>query len=179
MTPLDDEDRQTLKAIRAERDIRAALLRFCRGADRKDYDLLRTAFHEDAYDDHGAYSGDVEGFIAWQKTRHENIPQCMHFVGNCTIDLSDDIALTETYCIAVIHTVHEEGGFSRTSLACRYLDRFENRGPGWRIARRNVIYDWAKAERVDSLLPAGLPQAKRDFDDLVYLMSAQQPQSAA
>ena len=35
--------------------IREAMGRYCRGIDRLDVDLIRSAYHEDAFDDHGPF----------------------------------------------------------------------------------------------------------------------------
>lgn len=42
--------------------IRDCLYRYCRGIDRADEAILRSAYWPDAHDRHGAYVGDVEGF---------------------------------------------------------------------------------------------------------------------
>ena len=44
--------------------IRDCLYRYCRGIDRADEAILRSAYWPDAHDRHGAYVGDVEGFFA-------------------------------------------------------------------------------------------------------------------
>jgi hypothetical protein len=168
---MSDSDRTLLRTIQAEREIKKALLAFCRGADRRDYDLLRSAFHDDAHDDHGAYAGDVNGFIAWQKVRHANIPQCMHMLGNCTIEFAGEKAYVETYCTATIHTANEDGSFTKAVIGCRYADIFEDRGSSWRIARRIVVYDWATSERVEKILPMpNLSASQRSEQDVIYRM---------
>ena len=37
--------------------IRQAALRYCRGVDRLDAELMRSAYHDDATDDHGVFVG--------------------------------------------------------------------------------------------------------------------------
>lgn len=164
-----------LATLAAERAIKDALVRFCRGADRRDDELIRSAFHPDAYDDHGAYAGDVEGFIRWQRERHADIPQCMHLLGNCTIEIDGRQAFTETYCLAVVSKANADGSFSQSSIACRYIDRFEERETGWRIAHRHVSYDWMKEERLPRLLPDGLSGALRSKDDVSYRIRELEP----
>ncbi|WP_268959227.1 nuclear transport factor 2 family protein [Paraburkholderia elongata] len=44
-------------------EIREVHTRYCRGIDRMDFDLVRSCYHPDAIDRHGAYEGGVEGFI--------------------------------------------------------------------------------------------------------------------
>jgi len=48
-----------------EAEIRQVHIRYCRGIDRMDWALVRSCYHPDAIDRHGAYEGGVEGFIEW------------------------------------------------------------------------------------------------------------------
>ena len=45
--------------------IRDCIYRYCRGVDRADEAALRSAYWPDAIDQHGSYSGPVEGFFEW------------------------------------------------------------------------------------------------------------------
>ena len=54
-----------LQQLLDEAEIRRVHIRYCRGIDRMDWDLVRSCYHPDAIDRHGAYNGDVEGFIDW------------------------------------------------------------------------------------------------------------------
>lgn len=164
---MDEAMKSTLRQMLAEREIRNALVRFCRGADRRDNDLIRSAFHPDAHDDHGAYSGDVEGFIAWQEQRHRTIPQCMHLLGNSTIAFDGKYAFAETYCHATISEPDGEG-FAQTRIVCRYIDVFEERETGWKILRRRVRYDSVTREHIAILVPPGLESGERSPADASY-----------
>ncbi|MCJ7436647.1 MAG: nuclear transport factor 2 family protein, partial [Acidimicrobiia bacterium] len=55
----------TLQDLAAQQEIRDVLIRYTRGIDRMDADLVRSTYHPDAHDDHGAYQGGVDGFIEW------------------------------------------------------------------------------------------------------------------
>jgi hypothetical protein len=175
--PRAGDELTQIDTLWAEREIRNALHRFCRGADRRDYEILRSAFHDDAWDDHGPYAGSVDGFVEWQKSRHPNIEQCMHAIANCLIEIEGDVAFTETYCIATLHEAHQEGGYVRSSVGCRYIDRFENRGPGWRIALRQVVYEWLSAERVAAIAPSApnLMRSQRSTEDMIYKIRDRRP----
>ena len=61
-----------LAAIRTRQDvtesreaIRDCLYRYCRGIDRRDADILRTAYWPDANDTHLSFKCNIEEFIAW------------------------------------------------------------------------------------------------------------------
>lgn len=147
--------------------IEQALLRYTRGVDRKNWDLVRSAYHADAHDDHGNYKGDIDGFIESLVKRHAVIEQSMHLISNIGIDFAgDDAALVETY-----FTVHqrlspaagdEKNAFVRGRAATadeaverevvgRYVDRFARRDGAWRIARRVVVFEVYRAQSA----PAG------------------------
>jgi hypothetical protein len=49
----------------AREEIRDVLFRYTRGIDRLDLDLVRSCYHADAHDNHGAFRGDVDGFLDW------------------------------------------------------------------------------------------------------------------
>ena len=74
------------------------MARYCRGVDRADWDLVRSTYHTDAYDDHGDYKGGIDGFIAFAKSRTGGATQVMHFLGECLIEFArPDVAIAETY----------------------------------------------------------------------------------
>jgi len=142
--------------------IRDALARYARGVDRCDWDLLRSAFHADASDNHGAYRGDVNGLVDWVSRRHSGIEQATHFLGNCLIEFADDnTALVETYYAAFLRLgprsgesrsmllgKHAGGTHVDATVLGRYIDHFERRDGEWRIARRIGLYDAIRSEPV-------------------------------
>jgi hypothetical protein len=131
--------------------IHDVLLRYCRGVDRKDFGLMRSAYHDDAYDDHGPYRGDVPGLIDWVRQRAERVEQSQHIIANCLIELNGDLAAVETYCV-VHQRIAEKGtaGPVQVTFTLRYADRFENRGGAWRIARRVSIIETAHSQAADT-----------------------------
>ena len=139
-------------ADRAE--IYATLVRYCRGVDRRDAEMIRSAYHADAYDDHGAYQGDLDGFVdfvakeVWARFR-----TTMHKLGQALIEVEGDTAEAETY--AVCHHVVAEGGrdVADSVMGIRYLDRFERRDGEWRIARRELRWEWIRTDALEALDP--------------------------
>ncbi len=76
------------------------LYRYCRGIDRRDYELVRSCYHPDATDDHGGYQGGVDGFIDYIKAGLPRFEQTMHMIGNIPIDIDGDVAQSEAYTLA-------------------------------------------------------------------------------
>jgi hypothetical protein len=136
--------------------IQDAMLKWVRAVDRREWSLAAEAFHDDAYDNHGIYQGNMEGLIAWLSERHETIPHSSHVVSNMFIEFAgDDVAIMESYCVAYQRYA---GGSAKTRsditggantgdlqfdmiINGRYVDRVERRNGVWKIAHRTVIFD--------------------------------------
>ena len=182
---MNQPDPSAVQRLLDTQAIRDVLARYARGVDRRDWDLVRAAFHPDARDDHGAYRGDIEGLIEWVARRHASIDQSMHFLGNCLIEFANaDRALVETYYVAYLRLgpdAHEsrrmllgdtaEPGYTDVAVLGRYIDRFERRAGAWRIGRRINVYEGTRAQAVHD--PSHDPQhdwAARDSSDKLYTM---------
>ena len=122
--------------------IRDCLFRYARGVDRCDVEMLRSAYWEDATDEHLAFKGTREELIAWMMPIVGSMDQSMHMFGNILIRIDGDTAHAESYFYG-FHRIRGEDGVPRDSIAGgRYLDRFEKRDDEWRIADRVVMTDW-------------------------------------
>ncbi|MEZ4282840.1 MAG: nuclear transport factor 2 family protein [Myxococcota bacterium] len=164
----------------AKHRCRQALQRYARGVDRCAPELVRSAYHPDAFDDHGGYQGDVDGFITWLKPTVLDAWDCtMHKLGNCLIEIGADgrHAFAETYAIA--HHVGRLPGEARgpeadaTSdlvMGVRYLDRLEDRGDGWKIAHRQMSFEWERIVPIGSQRAyPGFLRGQRDGSDPVLV----------
>lgn len=117
------------------------LMRYARGVDRFDRDLVLSAYHPDAVDDHGKFLGTREEFWDWAHDQHSRVHLShQHYIANHSCDLSGDVAHTETYYIFV--SMNREG-VAASMTGGRYVDRFEKRDGDWRIAYRICTRDWA------------------------------------
>lgn len=141
-----DLEEQVRRLIDHE-EIRQAMYSYARGVDRNDADLLRAAYHSDAWDDHGNFQGGPEDVVKTIRSHAAEIPSSMHHIGNILIDLAGDVANVESYFVSYHQRNLEGKAFTRTR-AGRYIDRFERRGGQWRIARRMVIDDWSRLDEV-------------------------------
>ena len=162
-------------------EIEAAMRRYCRGLDRRDWDLLRSAYHPDAHDDHGTYKGGVDGLVTWAAERHAHSEQSIHLLGHCTIDRVGDVAVVETYCIAHLRFDPAAGAASAMYAAdesspplvsatwwLRYVDRFERR-PDWRVADRVVVLEHVETAAAEPALADDTwTRSRRDRDDTLW-----------
>ena len=153
-----------------EAAIKKVHIRYCRGIDRMDWDLIRSCYHADAIDDHGEYVGGIDGFIEYCKVGCPTFVSTTHFTGNQLVEVDGDVAWAEHYARAY-HRVAGQGGEADKDLVVntRYIDRFERRSGEWRIAHRQVVVD---TDRVDQVLERWVPEvqlrAKRDMTDPSY-----------
>jgi SnoaL-like domain len=120
--------------------IRDCLFRYCRGVDRFDAELIRSAYWPGAMDYHTGFEGTVEHFIEWALPRLAAMEQNVHMLGNILIRIDGDRASVESYFWSVSVLVGEQP--QQVLLCGRYLDTMEKRGDDWRIAERIVVHDW-------------------------------------
>jgi len=165
----------TIDQLLAKQEIYEVLIRYCRGIDRLDEELVRACYQPDAVDNHGLYSGSVDHFVANAFARQRKLVTACHYLQNVAIEIAGEAALAETYAIAVERGHTAEGALIDTIVGLRYVDRFERRDGGpWLIARRTVVIDWTKAEPVNEGWLAGkdFTRGVRDRSDLVYTETA-------
>src|SRR5688500_6117026 len=90
-------------------EIADCVVRYCRGIDRHDAQLVGSAFHTDAVEDHGAFRGLSSGLMEWVDTVvQDKWPALMHIIHNQCIELDGDSAHVETYFTA--YNFRHEGG---------------------------------------------------------------------
>lgn len=122
------------------------LHRYARGVDRFDRDLILSAFHPDALDEHGKFVGTPEEFCDWALDMHQNAQLShQHCLLNHTCDLDGDTAHAETY---FMFTAMNRKGKPLTIGGGRYIDRLEKRDGAWRIAARVTLRDWSNLDSI-------------------------------
>jgi hypothetical protein len=157
---------QTVLALLDKQEIHETLMRYCRGIDRCDEELLRSVYHPDATDNHGQFVGKASDFIPWALKSLARDINTKHYVTNEYIDLRGDVAFVESYLLAVHYREAREGGKVQLIFGARYIDRFEKRDGAWRIADRKVVSDWAKFDRIEKLFSLeGALTSKRSRED--------------
>lgn len=154
----------------SRQQIHDVLLRYVRGIDRLDFDLVRSCYHPDATDDHGTYKGDVEGFVAHVGQGLRRFEATMHFLGSPLIVLAGERATSETYCVAYHRSPAGQAPQTDLVVGVRYLDRLERRAGQWRIADRRVAFEWSRIDPVAErwTFPPEFVLGRRDREDFVY-----------
>lgn len=93
---IDEEMRRLLD----ETAIKAVDLRYCRGIDRMDWDVVRSCYHPDGIDDHGEFVGGIEEFIQYGMANLPSFLSTAHHVTNQIVAVNGDTAHAEHYGIA-------------------------------------------------------------------------------
>lgn len=137
---MDDTELARLRALADRAEILDCLTRYCRGMDRLDRDLARSAYHDGAVDDHVAFAGPVDDFLDWAFAYHRTQARHQHYITNHTVDIDGDVAHGETYYLFV-GTEGDEAA-PLTITGGRYLDRLERRSGRWAIAARLCLVEW-------------------------------------
>jgi hypothetical protein len=133
-----------VRELKDREEIRDCLARYCRGVDRFDRELVLSAYHPDALDEHGKFVGHREDFAEWAIGQHADAHLShQHCILNHSCELSEDTAHTETYFLFV---AMNRTGKPVTMGGGRYVDRFEKRNGKWAIADRVCLRDWAMLE---------------------------------
>lgn len=167
---------EIVEELWAREQIRDCLYRYSRGIDRCDIELVRSCYHPDATDDHGAYSGDVDGFIEFvRQSRGPDSPfeVMQHAICHVLIERSGDIAHVESYLYNPVSPRDPSSGVPDLLIGGRFLDRFECRDGRWAIAERRLVFDYCRigppTEKVWQQWPeADVLLGRSGRDDPVY-----------
>ena len=144
------------------------VMRYCRGCDRRDFALVRSLYHDDAIDDHGAmFKGGADAFVAWlpEVTAHWHLTR--HSISNSLFVIDGDRAEGEHY-VEAWHRTH--GPDAKLFIALgRYLDRYERRDGEWKFTYRSLVFDHGSIVPVDQKavdrMSADAPNGRADRDD--------------
>lgn len=149
------------------RQIRDCIDRYSRGLDRHDDELLASAFHPDAIDNHGDWIGRLPEFIEWANYEvHKPLMQHNHHITTHLCEIEGDVANTESYVIYVLRV--KDGKTVRVGCG-RYIDRFERRNGEWRIALRQLVLDLRfTADGTVGGIEDGYYHGRWDRDDVSY-----------
>jgi hypothetical protein len=144
-----------LQAMLDKHQLHELVLTYCRASDRRDFALIRTLYHDDAIDDHGAmFSGPVDEFVAWLPGAMAQFEATQHSISNALFEVEGDRANGEIYALAY-HRTHPPDA-QEIVIGGRYLDRYERRNGAWKFVHRSLALDWCNVRAVD-------PAAYRQF----------------
>lgn len=171
--PVPTHDAAVIDAIVSRQQIADLTIAYCRGVDRADHDLLAGIFHDDSTVISGVFNGSGPDFAREIcKIVQEAFDKTFHSIANQWFDVDGDVAIGETYVIAVASGSDGAGGQREHLSGGRYIDRFERREGVWKIAERSYVSDWSRTDS-NSEQKAGMYGAldlhgARGADDPIY-----------
>lgn len=134
------------------------VMRYCRGIDRRDFDLVRSLYWDDAIDDHGdMFCGSPDEYVKWLPAVLEPLDCTIHAISNSLISVNGDTAEGEHYS----ENFHRTRKAPRQEIIIhgRYLDRYERRDAVWKFAHRRIVFDHGYVRPVNE---EGFAQAGAD-----------------
>lgn len=138
---MHDRDAQ-LRALLDKQEITEVLVRYSRGADRADVDLIRSCYHADATEDHGGvFKGRAMDYVDSIAKVINKFPVITHAISNILIELKGQTAEVEAY-ITTFCRLKKEGELFDTLTLARVLDTFQQRNGAWKIAARRLTWEW-------------------------------------
>jgi hypothetical protein len=129
----------TAKQLSDIQCIRDVANRYCRGVDRLDLALMRSAYWSNATDDHGVFKGNAWEFCEMCMEAHLQWRSTSHCIFNHSIELLDNNSATgEIYNVTYLFKKKEP---VLDLWVGRYLDQYEKREKEWRIIERVCVHE--------------------------------------
>lgn len=151
------------------------IMRYCRGVDRFDAEIVASVYHPDAVDDHGTrvFRGPNIGeeIVEWMRPVAKVLT---HHIGTQNIEFLDsDTAASESYSTGW-HINVVDGEERPMQTVGRYIDRLERRnGRDWKIAHRVFVMEMSRYVPTGDLPSlADVGRARHDHSDPSYTVFA-------
>lgn len=139
---MESTDQTALRDLLVKDRLHELEMAYCRGIDRRDPELIRSIYFEDAVEDHGE---------AWFGTGYEWVDYIFagyllqfevtaHYVMNEWYKVEGDRAEGETHRVSY----HRRPNGEEVTAGSRTFNRYECRNGVWRIAYRGVTRDWLR-----------------------------------
>lgn len=139
-----DDDFEALmrdvRDLRDRQDILDCINAYGRGLDRLDADLIRDAYHPDAIDNHGPFTGGMDAFVPFAIECEGSLLHTHHGITSHNCEVDGNEAHAESY---VHWFVKMPDGATVGAGGGRYLDRLERRDGVWKISLRQLLMDWS------------------------------------
>lgn len=146
--------------------IRDAALRYCRGVDRLDEHIMKSAYWPDATDDHGTFVGNAWEFAEYCMVGHLKWRSTSHCILNHSIELEDDGVHARGEIYNVTFLLQKDADVLDTWHG-RYLDLYEKRDDEWRILERVCVHEHTSSRPVDPMQIDAGKFRQGDFDRLI------------
>ncbi|HSP96981.1 MAG TPA: nuclear transport factor 2 family protein [Candidatus Dormibacteraeota bacterium] len=136
-----------LQALLDRTAIHDLIMRYARGVDRRDLNLVASCFAAGAAYDGSLGTGGIDVVLAALRERMPRYRTTMHFLTNPLIEVDGDRASSETYAL-VYHRLESEDDAEDFIVGVRYLDELVRRPDGWRIISRRTAMEFQRYDAV-------------------------------
>jgi len=142
--------------------------------DAGDWERFATVWHPDAWMTATWFQGPAREFIEVSRKGFESGVNILHALGGFTCEIASERAIAQTK-MKILQRAPIDDVVVDVECTGRFYDFFEKRG-GWRIARRQPIYEKDRLDPVDpaaklSLDPERLARFPEGYRHLAYLQS--------
>ena len=124
--------------------IRDVVLRYCRGIDRLDLELVRDCYHPDATDDHGGFVGTRDEYVEWVGEVLTRFEGTMHVVANQLVEVDGDAPDRRRTAWRTTGATAPDDHRRNFTTGFRYVDRFERRDEQLAHRRRVAVREWTQ-----------------------------------
>ncbi|MEM9621892.1 MAG: nuclear transport factor 2 family protein [Pseudomonadota bacterium] len=130
-------------------NIKDCAIRYCRGVDRLNAELMKSAYWPEATDDHGAFKGNAMDFVEHCMRAHLKWRSTNHCIMNHHIELGADgiSASGEIYNITYLF----QPGEVMDVWHGRYVDEYAKRGNEWRILHRVCVHEGSYSQPLHAM----------------------------
>lgn len=144
--------------------------------DAGDWERFRTVWADDGWMSATWFQGPAEKFIEVSKAGFDKGVSILHFLGGCSVDLAGDRAIAQTK-MTINQRAEVDGVAVDVVCTGRFYDFFARRANGWKIVRRQPIYEKDRMDPVDpsarlSLDARLLAQFPEGYRHLGYLQAS-------
>ncbi|MBS0253725.1 MAG: nuclear transport factor 2 family protein [Proteobacteria bacterium] len=139
---------------------------YAHAVDRADYGLIRSLYHDDAVDDHGAmFCGSPDEYVAWLPGMLANWQRMSHQLTSKLFLIAGNSAEGVISCIAWHRTAD---GAHDVVAHGRYCDRYEKRDGTWKFLARSLVLDWSEERPAPAMDTTGAALGRLGGDDPLY-----------
>lgn len=150
----------------AVEEIRSAVHRYCRGVDRLDVELMRSAYLPGAVDDHGTWVGDAADFCAHVVASHTRYDTTLHCVLQHAVEVDGpETARGEAYVVTHLVRTDETGQRWHDTWYGRYADRYGRTDGRWGIAHRVCVHELTESAPLAPPMPVRAELFAQGADD--------------
>ena len=167
---IDEKTERALRVLLDKQEIHEVLMRYCRGIDRCDAELLHSVYHPDATDDHGLFKGQAADFIPWALKGLTRDDKTSHYIANELIEVDGDVAHCESYLLRNPSAPGERTAPRPIwSSPAGTLTASSAAPDEWKIAHRQVVFDRSRIDKVERAFSTdGFVCGKRSREDPAY-----------